>query len=573
GHADWVRSVRWTQDGGQVLSGSDDGAARVWDEYMKIFDAKTGKLVANLKGHEGTVICLAWTADGTTLISGSNNHSIRMWNTTTWQQINVLTGHTNTVYDITISPNGRILASASFDGTARLWDLENGQPISSPLQHAGNVIVWCASFSTDGRLLATGCYDKNAYIWDIPIILREAGHTKVIQGVIHLPGGQRIMTCSDDGSLQIWNLKSGERIGSDWRDGASEVYVVALSPDGKQVVSGSADDAVRLWDIDTGKVVTKWTGHAGHVRSVRWTQDGGRVLSASFGGTAMVWDVERGETILVIKTWLNLESAIYSPDETMIATGGFNSEKEYIKIFDEKTGKLVTNLKGHTWTVYCLAWTVDGTTLISGSFDESIRTWNTTTWQQINVLTAHTNCVYGIAISPNGRILASASWDRTARLWNLENGKPISSPLQHSNWVRCASFSTDGKLLTTGCDDNNAYTWDIPTILREAGLDDLLLNPNVSLPFLISLPTEDAHPRTVTSPYSRYAIGLYIYLVDSKLMYPRQMLHNDRVSGAGATILIPIDYPQVFSTTQLIILPYVICISSYFFLTSVFSAL
>jgi len=115
-------------------------------------------------------------------------------------------------------------------------------------------------------------------------------------------------------------------------------------------------------------------------------------------------------------------------------------------------------------------------TLISGSNDYSIRTWNTTTWQQIHVLTGHTGAVHAIAISPNGPILASTSWDNTARLWNLESGLPIGSPLQHPYNVQCVSFSTDGKLLATGSWDTNAYSWDISGILEEAGL----LNPTVS---------------------------------------------------------------------------------------------
>jgi WD40 repeat protein len=87
--------------------------------------------------------------------------------------------------------------------------------------------------------------------------------------------------------------------------------------------------------------------------------------------------------------------------------------------------------------------------------------------------------VDGIAISPNGRILATVSADCTAQLWNLEHGQPISSPLQHLNSVSCVSFSTDG-LLITGCDDCNAYIWDAAAIIKEAGLDDLLLNSDVS---------------------------------------------------------------------------------------------
>jgi WD40 repeat protein len=129
--------------------------------------------------------------------------------------------------------------------------------------------------------------------------------------------------------------------------------------------------------------------------------------------------------------------------------------------------------------VQCLAWTKDGKTLVSGSFDYSIRIWNTKTWKQIVVLNEHTSSsfVNALAISPNGRVLASASQDSTARLWNLDNGQPISSLLQHAHAVICMSFSVDGKVLATGCQDCNVYTWDVAAIIREAGLGDLLSDP------------------------------------------------------------------------------------------------
>ncbi|KAG2741235.1 WD40 repeat-like protein [Suillus brevipes Sb2] len=318
------------------------------------------------------------------------------------------------------------------------------------------------------------------------------GHTEPVWGAMHLPGGQRIVTCSLDGSLRVWNVKSGKQIGDDWRDGDSPVWCIALSPDGKKVVSGSYDGAVRLWDIDTRKVVKKWTGHTEGVTSVCWSRDGRRVLSGSRDGTARQWEVESGETIpepneiilASIETGHNyVYAVVYSPDTNLIATGGWDCRDDNecsIKIWDAKTGKLVATLKEHTNMVWCLAWTKDGKTLISGSWDSSIRTWNTTKWKQTAVLDEHTDRVIGIAISPNDRILASVSQDKTARLWNLDNGQPISSPIQHAVFVNCVSFSAGGKQLATGCEDKNAHIWDVAAILREAGLDDLLSNPQVS---------------------------------------------------------------------------------------------
>ena len=94
------------------------------------------------------------------------------------------------------------------------------------------------------------------------------------------------MTCSPDGSLREWNWKTGEQIGDAWRDGGNTALTIALSPDGKKVVCGCGDGAVKLWDIDTGKIIAKWTGHTNCVRSVCWNRDGGRVMSGSNDGTA-----------------------------------------------------------------------------------------------------------------------------------------------------------------------------------------------------------------------------------------------------------------------------------------------
>lgn len=298
-----------------------------------------------------------------------------------------------------------------------------------------------------------------------------------------MPDGERIITCSLDGTLRIWNLESGKQIGRDWRDGDSWVWTIALSPDGKKLVSGGSDGAVRLWDIDTCKVITKWTGHTILVASVWWSRDGRRVLSGSDDGTARQWDVENKETIASIKTGhTRVWAVVYSPDSSLIATGGPDAPwtgehtESSVQVWDTKIlGELVATLKGHIREVRCLAWTK---TLISGSYDYSIRTWNTKTWKQIAVL-EDTCYVMEIAISYD-RILSSVSGDNAARLWNLDNGKAIGSPLQHPEQANCVLFSVDGQLLTTGCDDKNAYSWDIATIVRGAGLNDLLSDPTVS---------------------------------------------------------------------------------------------
>jgi len=163
----------------------------------------------------------------------------------------------------------------------------------------------------------------------VGILEHDFTYRDSVRGVIHLPGGQRIITCSEDGSLRVWNLKSGKQIGEDWRDGEGGVCCIALSPDGKKVVSGSEDGAVRLWDIDACKVIGKWMGHTQRVLSVCWSRDSRSVLSGSPDGTARQWDVESGETILEpIETGHTyVWAVVYSPDMSMIATGGWDGPR------------------------------------------------------------------------------------------------------------------------------------------------------------------------------------------------------------------------------------------------------
>ncbi|KAG2038632.1 WD40-repeat-containing domain protein [Suillus americanus] len=288
------------------------------------------------------------------------------------------------------------------------------------------------------------------------------GHTDWVQGVVHLPGGRHILTCSVDGSLRLWDIESGTQMGEDWRDEENNtgVWSMALSPNGRTVASGSSDRKVRLWDVETRKVVAKWTGHTNIVWSLCWSADGNQVGSGSWDGTARVWDVKSGKTVLTIETghlWVN--AVTYSPDATQFAIGG--RDENAIKIWDAKTGALFKTLKQDE-IVWSLVW---GNKLVC-----SDRIFDTGTWEEIAVL----EDVTAISLSLNGPILASALLDKTVRLWNLDTNLPIGPPLYHEDFVKCVALSSDGKVLVTGCEDGNAYTWDIHAILKEAGLEKLL---------------------------------------------------------------------------------------------------
>jgi WD40 repeat protein len=310
------------------------------------------------------------------------------------------------------------------------------------------------------------------------------GHTGYVRGVAHLPGGQRIITCSYDGSLRLWDLESSAQIGDEWREEGDEMAVMtmALSPNGKTLASGSYGGTVRVWDIETRKVIAKWEVHPEGAVLVCWSPDGERVASGFSDGTVWVWDVKSGEpveSLNPIKTGYGHLSAVsYSPEATMIATAGH--DKNGIGIWDAKTGKPLSTVKVDQ-PVWDLTWTSDEKKLIAGMWDRLIRIFDTATWQEIAILQGHTNAVNSLTLFPNDHLLASTSLDGTARLWNLDTNLQVGSPLKHEHEVNCAAFSADGKLLSTACHDKNAYVWNVQAILKAAGLEDLLSIPDVSI--------------------------------------------------------------------------------------------
>jgi WD40 repeat protein len=101
-------------------------------------------------------------------------------------------------------------------------------------------------------------------------------------------GGRRIITCSWDGSLRLWDLESGAQIGEEWQDKYDGVWSMALSPNGKTIANGSDDYSVWLWDVEMRKVISKWTGHTHVVSALCWSADGERVASGSWDGTVRV---------------------------------------------------------------------------------------------------------------------------------------------------------------------------------------------------------------------------------------------------------------------------------------------
>ncbi len=121
----------------------------------------------------------------------------------------------------------------------------------------------------------------------------------------------------------------------------------------------------------------------------------------------------------------------------------------------------VRTLEGHTNVVFSIAFSPDGRTLASGSWDRRIKLWDAATGREIRTFTGHTGWVRSVAFSPDGRTLASGSWDRTVKLWDVVTGRELRT-LRHTNTVWSVAFSPDERTLASG-GDAMITLWDVAT--------------------------------------------------------------------------------------------------------------
>ncbi|MEH2253492.1 serine/threonine-protein kinase [Nostoc sp.] len=314
------------------------------------------------------------------------------------------------------------------------------------------------------------------------------GHSSMVHAIAISSDGQFIASGSNDMTIKLWQLGTGKLVRQlgRWSSGhSSMVHSVAFSPissklfyqgeSGKSagirdqnwgiLASGSWDNTIKLWDVNTGKEIRTLIGHANWVNSVAFSPDGKFLASGSADCTIKLWQVHTGIEIQTFRGHSDSVSSVaYSPrtpitnskDRQLLASG---SNDYAIKLWQVDTGRNICTLKGHSFFINCIVFSQDGEIIASGSGDNTIKLWHVNTGREIRSLIGHSDSVWSVAFSQDGQLLASGSWDNTIKLWQVDNGREISTLTGHSNYVRCVAFSPNGQTLVSGGDDDTIKIW------------------------------------------------------------------------------------------------------------------
>ncbi|MBO3460830.1 serine/threonine protein kinase [Aetokthonos hydrillicola Thurmond2011] len=295
-------------------------------------------------------------------------------------------------------------------------------------------------------------------------------HSNMVHTVATSPNGQLVASGSNDSTIKLWQLDTGKLLRSlgGWFSGhSSMVHTVTFSPDGQVLASGSWDDTIKLWQVTTGREIRTLMAHSNWVNSLVFSPDGQLLASAGADSTIKLWQVSSGKQIRTFSGHSDtILSIAFSPDGKLLASV---SADYTIKLWHVISGQEFLTFAGHSFYVNSIAWSNDGKILASGSSDKKIKLWQVSNGQEIRTFSGHSNAVSSVTFSPippssleqrePRGILASASWDQTIKLWQINTGKEICTLSGHSNYVRSVAFSPDGQTLVSGSDDNTVKVW------------------------------------------------------------------------------------------------------------------
>ncbi|CAE6498821.1 unnamed protein product [Rhizoctonia solani] len=480
-HPSTVQSLSLSPDGMRIMVGYSDGSISMWDK-------QTGTRIGEpLIGHTDSVACVVFSPSGGLSASGSHDTTIRVWDLTEGSELlsQTLSGHSGEVNSVAFSPYSPIIASGSSDKTIRLWDLKVMCPIGSPyIGHSSRVSS--LAFSPDGTKLVSGSWDKTIRVWLVngsdsklagnPLLI--TGHSDTVTCVVFSPDGSAVASGSADKTLQTWDVQSGSKIAAHVFPAkhSDTITSIAFSQDGKLIASSSLDGAVELRRAENLTPFCQRFGHFSPVHSITFSSDGTHVVSGSADMTTRVWDITMYPPIpfpISTKTMTtaplvghssSINFLTISSDGSRIISGANDNT---VRIWDSQTGAQTGgNLTGHSGYVYCVAISPDKARIVSGSYDKTLRLWDTTTYRNTNTY-QHTSIVRRTGFSPDGTRIAFASDDYKLYLMDPATFRVIGSAFHgHSGVVNCMVFSPDGGHIASASSDCAVIMWDTKTYSR-----------------------------------------------------------------------------------------------------------
>ena len=445
GHRDTVTQAKFSPDATQLVSCSDDFSLKIWD-------IESGRELYTLGGHTAVVKCCAWSPNGKFIASGARDCNINLYNANSGKLLSSFKGHLDWINCIAFSKDSKKLVTGSWDYNLKVWSVKDGKERSTLKGHS-SAISTCA-FSDDGKQVISSSLDGTLKVWDAYAgseITTLLGHQQRVNGFDVTPQGD-LVSVSDDGTLRLWDKLAGLEL-TTFAAHSDYISSAAFLPNG-QILSSSNDKSAKLWDLNIADKDTM--SHSKPILSLAFTNDGSTLASASLDNTIKLWHADTGKFIKQLKgNGSIIRTIAFNGSGSLLAAAG---DDKSITIYDAKSGlvkKTITNAHGHS--IRSLCFTPDNNSLLSASFDKTVKVWNLSSYSTTSTMNAHFDWVTSVACSPDSKYIASGSYDKTCIIWKQSRQH---RKINVHDWVNNVAFSPDSKTVLVSYQDGKCIAYD-----------------------------------------------------------------------------------------------------------------
>jgi WD40 repeat protein len=327
-------------------------------------------------------------------------------------------------------------APAASDAAAAAPDREIALPDVQPLAPVSGAVA-AVAFDPATRRIAVGSY-KSVHLMSLAErkwVSTLDGQADLVRAIRFSPDGKRLAVAGGPsgrfGEIRIWDVASAKpRLLSTIHGHSDTILAIAFSPDGSTIASASYDKLVKLWDVSTTKQIKSLKEHSDAVYAVAFMPDGKRLVSAAGDRTVKVWDVAAGTRLMTMNDALDaLYTVAVNPSGTQIAAAGADRMiRTWLWSPDaSSSGGASAKLSGSTFAhgdaVLRLAYSPDGSTLVSAGADRVVKVWDARTLREKQMLDAQPDWVMALALSGDGKWLAAGRYDGTLGLYALDGNR------------------------------------------------------------------------------------------------------------------------------------------------------
>ena len=371
----------------------------------------------------------------------------------------------DTIWCMAVTPHPGHIALGRESGLITILDVETLSVVREIRVHTS--VINSLAFSPDGSHLASTSDDWSVRIWEVSsgdlFLMPYVGNEKHFCSVTFSPDGKRVACGSWDGTITVWDAESSESIGKlslpdnpGW-----PAFFLAYSPDNTNVVAVVANETEWQW-VRPNEAVGAPPPSKARFHCLAVDPDGSRMYRGVQQTTIQVWDVDVLARPITNHCYYSVSSVALSPDGKRIAAG---TNDLTVRVWDAGSGVLLRmSAMQHSDYIRFVCFSPDGKHISSGGDDMDIRIWDAETGHPVRALEGHTHSVSYGAYSPDGTRFVSCSRDATVRLWDSSSWQQLKVMTEHTEWVCAVAFSPDGSLIASATDEDksirlwNGYT-------------------------------------------------------------------------------------------------------------------